>query len=149
MERWIRLAVVGVVLWLVVDQVWPHVRGYLVAPKSLGLARSGVAGPGCAGNAQRAYDVFLDGIGRFSATPLDERAWTAFYDRIKQVEGDAQFACGCGSEECRLGSQALDRLDSLLQTYDSGLRANRPPIDSPRELEEIQDLITQARNSLP
>lgn len=145
MDRFVKLAVLVVVLYFGVTQVVPWVKEEL----GIGVARdfSGGGGGGCVAVAEAASRDFGSGIRQFSRPPIDVESW----DRVeRQLSGsiyEAESACSCPEESCEKAREALDELRSILYDFDAGFRGQQPvPLNAARQMQRIDALLAEAGN---
>lgn len=145
MASLLRLAVLIALAWAAVTYGWPRVKTFLDDPKVVTSVRSGNDGIGCVQAAQRAYTVFENGIVDFSKPPVDLEKWADLRQRVDGRRSEADVACGCPTDACRLAQRAMDELESLTRLFDSELRRGSYPTSAASQLTEIQALLDSAR----
>ncbi len=160
MDRFVKLAVLAVVLYFGVTKVVPWMKQELGGGGARDFSDVGEGSGQCVAVAEAANRDFGVGIGQFSRPPkvtaindargeisIDVESWDRVERQLRSSLRDAESACSCPGESCDKAREALDKLRSMLYDYDAGFRGRQPvPLNPARGLQRVGRLLSEARS---
>lgn len=145
MDRFIKLAVLAVVVYFGITAVLPRLKEM----GGGGRADLDAIGEGghCVIVAQEASSEFGREIREFSRPSIDVESWDRVERQLNDTLSGAEDACSCPEEACETARQALDELRSIIYDFDSGFRGEQPvPFNAARDMQRVHDLLDEARS---
>ena len=147
MQRFVKLAVLAVVVYFGITAVVPWVKEELGGGGGGDLGGAGDGSGQCVALAEAASRDFTNGIRQFSRPPIDVESWESVERQLSGSLYDAEDACSCVEESCDKAREALDKLRSMLYDYDAGFRGRQPvPLNPARGLQRVGRLLSEARS---
>ncbi len=142
MMRIVRLAVVALVLYVVVNESTPWIKDKLGS----GGPDAAASGPvRCVFLADEANEKFGDRVGRVSGPGADPAVWESFLGEIRGRVSQAQSQCHCEKESCRKALEAMISLEDLLNDLDNRFRGGVMPRGAVSRQVGINENLNEAR----
>jgi len=142
MLKIVRLAVIALVLYVIVNETSPWVMSQL-GSRSLQSADTGPAR--CVHLGDEANNRFGERVGRVSGPGADPGVWGDFLGDVRGRIGDAQARCTCTQASCRKALQAMTDLEDLLNELDVRFRGGVMERNAVNRQIEINELLNEAR----
>jgi hypothetical protein len=143
MLKLVRIAVVALVLYVVVNEAGPWIKEQLSSGSSGGDAKPGPVR--CVYLADEANEQFGDRVGRVSGPGADPAVWEGFLGEVRGHIGAAQQQCHCDQESCRKALEAMTTLEDLLHELDNRFRGGVMERSAVRRQQAVNELLNEAR----
>lgn len=141
--KWIVIIGIAVFAWKVVV---PWAKQQKLGGSSPSISNSAVGDDSCAGQAERASEVWGSGLAQFANPPYDLSAWSTFRDRVESQISQAESKCSCAAESCEKVRGAMGDLRSLVSDLDNTIRNGSSPEGFVQRQEQIDNRINEARD---
>ncbi|MCP4664206.1 MAG: hypothetical protein GY856_53155 [bacterium] len=142
LSRVLVLAIAVAVAYLVYSQGIPWFRENFSAGSGTGGEGKGSR---CVEMTAQANRSFSDRIGEFLTPPRDLDAWQQVRSDLESQIDQADSSCRCALESCRKGAAAVTELRDLVSQFDLGFQGGAMPINGARQMERIDQLLSDAR----
>jgi hypothetical protein len=141
--KWI--VIIGIVFfaWKVVV---PWVKGQKLGGNSPSISTGAAGDDTCAGQAERASEVWGSGLAQFANPPYDLGAWSSFRERVEAQISKAESKCSCAAESCEKVRGAMGDLRGLVSDLDNTIRNGSSPEGFVQRQEQIDNRINEARD---
>ena len=141
--KWI--VIIGIVFfaWKVVV---PWVKEQKLGGSSTSISTGAPGDDSCAGQAERASEVWGSGLAQFANPPYDLAAWSSFRERVDAQISKAESKCGCAAESCVKVREAMGDLSALVGDLDNTIRNGSSPEGFVQRQEQIDNRINEARD---
>ncbi len=141
--KWI--VIIGIVFfaWKVVV---PWVKEQKLGGSSTSISTGAPGDDSCAGQAERASEVWGSGLAQFANPPYDLGAWSSFREQVDAQISKAESKCSCAAESCVKVREAMGDLSALVGDLDNTIRNGSSPEGFVQRQEQIDNRINEARD---
>ncbi len=148
MQRILALAIVAFLIYVVLTQGLPWLKGQL-GPESAGQGgrAGGETEHRCVEAAWQANETLAGQIRSFSRPPVDAELWGISFAEVVREIGSAEIECGsCLTEACDKAGTAVAEIRELALQFDDAVRGDPTGWRNPaRRQERINRLLNEAR----